>query len=356
MPAEDVDLTAHWTVNEYTISFTDGGSGFPVPSKVTLTYSELSAYRLPSPIVQEGYTFSGWYDGTHKVTRLTESMFTNGKLTLVGKWIMDEYTVSVTSENVSVSGVNDGDAYPYGTQVSFTAVPIEGYSDVIVRVSVGGGEYYTLTDVNGIYYLTITDDTVIAVSASIETYTVETDYDAEVISVTGVPSTGTVSYGDSLIVGITSIVTVSAIHVTVTMGGEQMDAFSYSDGSLIAGTVTIPYVTGDVTITITYDVPIDQPTSEKGFPWWILIAAIILIGLILFFLFYKRRKLIFDEDQFTVMINGTMAESGSKIHKGDSLVIQAKKQSGYGVSKATGSNGAFVVEGRFGNVVVSTTE
>jgi hypothetical protein len=271
-----------------------------------------------------------------------------------------QYTVTLISAHASVSGVEDGDQYFYGSEIQFTADASNGYFDVIVRAAVGDGEFSIVESVNGIYSILVMDDITIRVSASAspvdpEIYKVTVNYDSEFISVGGVPSGGTVSAGDSISVSVTGSILVEEVYVTVTMGGNTVDAFQYSSGSLTAGTVSIDHVTGDVTITVDYkEVQIVSPSSEKSFPWWIL-AAIVLISLLIFFLFYGRRKVVFENDSVTVTIDGNPIDSGSKIRKGDILTIQTKANGyRYTVSNATGSDGTYTVDGRRGNVVITS--
>jgi uncharacterized repeat protein (TIGR02543 family) len=56
MPAEDVTITAKWTINQYTITFnTDGGSSI---APITVDYG--AAIIAPEAPTKEGYTFVGW--------------------------------------------------------------------------------------------------------------------------------------------------------------------------------------------------------------------------------------------------------------------------------------------------------
>ena len=53
-------LYAHWTANEYTVTFNNNGYGTPSPETKTVTFD--SKYgELASMSKVEGYTFEGWY-------------------------------------------------------------------------------------------------------------------------------------------------------------------------------------------------------------------------------------------------------------------------------------------------------
>lgn len=59
MPANDVALVAHWTINEYTMSFNSDG-GTAVESRI---YAYGAQTEAPAAPTKEGYTFAGWYLG-----------------------------------------------------------------------------------------------------------------------------------------------------------------------------------------------------------------------------------------------------------------------------------------------------
>ncbi|UAL08181.1 MAG: InlB B-repeat-containing protein [Candidatus Methanogranum gryphiswaldense] len=239
----------------------------------------------------------------------------------------------------------------YGSQYGTLATTSrEGYTFDGWYTTVSGG-----TKIEASSIVNITYPTTLFAVWTLNDYTVTLIYDSEFISVDGVPSGGIVSAGDGISVSVTGSILVEEVYVTVTMGGNTVDVFQYSSGSLTAGTVSIDHVTGDVTITVDYkEVQIVSPSSEKSFSWWILIA-IVLILLLVFFLFYRRRKVVFENDSVTVTIDGNPIDSGSKIRKGDILTIQIKANGyRYTVSNATGSDGTYTVDGRRGNVVITS--
>ena len=83
MPAEDITVTAQWTINQYTITFdTDGGS-----SVAAITQDYNTAVTSPSDPTKEGYTFAGW-DTTIPSTMPAENK------TITAKWTAIEYTIT----------------------------------------------------------------------------------------------------------------------------------------------------------------------------------------------------------------------------------------------------------------------
>ena len=83
MPAQDLTVTAKWTVNEYTITFdTDGGSEID-----PITQDFGTEITSPEDPVKEGYTFNGWEP------EIPETMPAQD-LTVTAKWTINSYNVS----------------------------------------------------------------------------------------------------------------------------------------------------------------------------------------------------------------------------------------------------------------------
>ena len=75
MPAEDMTITAKWSINQYTVTFdTDGGSAV---APITQDYG--TAITAPADPTREGYTFIGW-DKAIPATMPAENM------TITAKW------------------------------------------------------------------------------------------------------------------------------------------------------------------------------------------------------------------------------------------------------------------------------
>ena len=66
---KDVNLTAKWIANEYTVTLIANGGNI---SSETLKVSYMSAYsELPENVVKAGYTFLGWYTAESNGTKVT---------------------------------------------------------------------------------------------------------------------------------------------------------------------------------------------------------------------------------------------------------------------------------------------
>ena len=115
MPAENMTITAQWTVNQYTITFdTAGGSAV---TSITLGYG--TAIAAPADPTREGYTFTGWNTAI-PATMPAENM------TITAQWKVNQYTITFDTNGGSEIAPVTQD---YGTPVTDPADPTrEGYT------------------------------------------------------------------------------------------------------------------------------------------------------------------------------------------------------------------------------------
>ncbi len=115
MPAEDMKITAQWTINQYTITFdTDGGAAV---DSITQDYG--NDVTPPADPTKEGYTFAGW-DKTIPTTMPAENV------TITAKWTINQYTITFdTNGGTAVAPITQN----YGTAVTEPADPTKtGYT------------------------------------------------------------------------------------------------------------------------------------------------------------------------------------------------------------------------------------
>ena len=116
----DVTYTAEFALQTYVVSATcdpqqgqvTGGGTYPYGSEVTLT-----------AVPNEGYAFTQWSDGNkdnpRKVTVTADATYT-------AEFALQTYVVSVTCDSQQ-GQVTGGGTYPYGSEVTLTATPNNGY-------------------------------------------------------------------------------------------------------------------------------------------------------------------------------------------------------------------------------------
>ena len=114
MPAEDLMLTAKWTINQYTITFdTDGGS---MIDPITRNYGE--AIKVPNDPTKSYYTFAGW-DKEIPATMPAEN------ITIKASWNVNNYTITFDTDGGSEI---DSITQAYGTEIAKPNNPEkEGY-------------------------------------------------------------------------------------------------------------------------------------------------------------------------------------------------------------------------------------
>ena len=114
MPAENLTITAKWTINQYVITFADTGDSPIAP--ITQDYG--TAITKPSDPTKTGYTFMGW-------DKEIPSTMPAGDMTVTAQWEINQYTISfVDTGDVAYEAITKN----YGEAVGDVADPVKtGY-------------------------------------------------------------------------------------------------------------------------------------------------------------------------------------------------------------------------------------
>ncbi len=143
MPANDVTITAEYSINQYTISFnTNGGTAL---TAITQDYE--TVVSQPANPTRIGYTFAGWYSDAGLTAIYTFTTMPASNIILYAMWTVNQYTISFNS--------NGGTVVPSITQDFETVVtaPVDptktGYTFTGWYTDAGLTIAYTLTTMPG---------------------------------------------------------------------------------------------------------------------------------------------------------------------------------------------------------------
>lgn len=136
-PGGEITLYAHWQeAIKYTVTYNANGGECGTASA---TY-EGTALVLPTP-TKIGSKFLGWYNaasGGTKIGDAGEAYIPTADVTLYACWEKIPYTITVSTNNATVSGVSNGQTAYYGDTISFT-----------VEYSKDSNQTTTVKDANG---------------------------------------------------------------------------------------------------------------------------------------------------------------------------------------------------------------
>ena len=157
MPAENLTITAQWTVNQYTITY-DLAGGTAEGNLDTYTI-ETGAFTLKNP-TKSGYTFTGWsgtgLDGENNMT-VTIPTGSTGNRTYTAHWRYNGsghsysyYTIKATAGTGGSISPSGNVSVREGRDQTFTITPDKGYAVANVKIdgkSIGAVKSYTFENV-----------------------------------------------------------------------------------------------------------------------------------------------------------------------------------------------------------------
>ena len=123
MPAEDITITANWTINQYTITFADTGDSTIAP--ITQDYG--TDVTAPANPTKTGYTFVKW-------DKEIPDTMPAGDVTITAQWDENKYTIKfdTTGANGDIEdktvGYDDDVTLPGATEVTKEGYVLTGWS------------------------------------------------------------------------------------------------------------------------------------------------------------------------------------------------------------------------------------
>lgn len=189
--ASATTLQAHWTINNYTLTYDVNGGNALSPDHKSVTYN--TAYgELPTP-TRTGYTFVGWYTQATGGTAVSSSTIMGaGDVTIHAHWTANIYTVQFDKQSgsggtASVNATYDS-AMPPATAPTRAGYTFAGY---YTSPNGGGTQYYDENMVSVSYWNITTNPSTLYANWTANTYTLNFDVqNGDALS----PSTQSVTY------------------------------------------------------------------------------------------------------------------------------------------------------------------
>ena len=249
LPAANITVTAVWSVNTYTITYTVNGKGYSVQ-----TYEYGAAVSAPEYTVPEGHTFSGW---DIPETMPAENLVLDAALTV------NEYTVTYNI-NGEIYAIQ---VYAYGEEVFAPAYDVPDHFTFS-----GWDTPATMPAENIVLDATLVEDGKYTVSFMVdgETYFTFTGYEGDVITVPenpeklgytfdawdGMPEDGVLPAAN---ITVTAVWSVNTYTITYKVNGEEYSIQTYEYGAAI---ITPAYDVPEGYTFSGWDVPETMPAED----------------------------------------------------------------------------------------------
>ena len=249
LPAANITVTAVWSVNTYTITYTINGEGYTAQ-----TYEFGAAVSAPEYTVPEGHTFSGW---DIPETMPAENITLNAELTV------NEYTVTYNI-NGEIYAIQ---VYAYGEEVFAPAYDVPDHFTFS-----GWDTPATMPAENIVLDATLVEDGKYTVSFMVdgETYFTFTGYEGDAITVPenpeklghtfdawdGMPEDGVLPAAN---ITVTAVWSVNTYTITYTVNGKGYSIQTYEYGAAI---ITPAYDVPEGYTFSGWDVPETMPAED----------------------------------------------------------------------------------------------
>lgn len=172
-----ISIYAHWTANQYTVSFNANGGSELSPVSKTVTYD--STYGTLATASKTGHTLVGWYTEANGGTEITSSTTVNitSEQTLYAHWTENNYAYSAVykSSNGTILG-NSSITKTFGTTNTITPPAYSGYTTPEAQTVSWDAVSKTITFTYGIEGVTSATTSGTFTTSPQITYSTKTEY------------------------------------------------------------------------------------------------------------------------------------------------------------------------------------
>jgi len=119
-----ITLYAHYSVNQYTISFESNGG----TSVSAITQNYATSVTAPEAPSKNGYTFAGWYSNASLTSRYTFSTMPADNITLYAKWNLETYNITYNLNGGTNNSFNPATYTITSAKITLKAPTKTGYS------------------------------------------------------------------------------------------------------------------------------------------------------------------------------------------------------------------------------------
>lgn len=129
MGYEDLNYTARFTYQSYNLVVETESSEKGTVSDVSGNYSYLTSVTVEATS-NNGYTFSGWYEGDVLVSSSNPYTFNMpyNDTSYTAKFSTNSYNLTLENENPTLGSISNSNSYLYGSSVTIVATPNTGVS------------------------------------------------------------------------------------------------------------------------------------------------------------------------------------------------------------------------------------